>query len=243
MDTAILTTLIATGAATGGVLLKMAYDAIIESGRRRRENQDRFIDERKRIYDDFLRLNKEQLRYRNRLQQVTLIARAGQQIRPEVLMNFPDSPMEDLTNTLEKMRQVTRTSELVKVAERIIRLHGDGAAALRYYLQHDDLAYGLPLFLANRLGEDQTLEFISAYRRDLHIGPPKGAASDFPIISRGLPISIAEAEEELRSHLQRSPHAVRDFELMPGSARPLTAEDIRELSTVRYRNLILEDPS
>lgn len=243
MDTAITTSLIAAGSALGGVLVKMAYDATIEKIHTKKENWQRFIDERKAVYDEFLRLNKEEFRYRGELQKIALIARAGRQVRPEVLEQFPDSPMSDLVETLEKIRRIARTYEVVQIAERVIRLHGDAATALRFFVQSDSITYGLPLFLANRLGGDQVLEFIAAYRRDLLIGPPKGASGNFPIIDRGMPVSISEAEQNLRIHLRNEPAAARDSESFSPATSPkvLTEKDAQLLEKPQYRSLILEE--
>lgn len=241
MDSAIATSLIAAGSAIGGMAIKTVIDLAIERTRNRKSDIERFIEERKAVYDEFLRLNKDQFRYRAELKKLTLIARAGLQVRPEVTSGFPPSPMEDLVESLEKIRRMARTYEVVQVAERIVRLHGDGAAALRFFLQSDHLTYGLPLFLADRLGEDQTREFVAAYRRDLRIGPPEGASPDFPMIDRDMPMPLVQAEEHLRLHLQHDPTAARDVNL--AAPRPLAAEDARLLETPEYRAMILDPGS
>ncbi|MDX3747374.1 hypothetical protein [Streptomyces sp. AK08-02] len=241
MDIAISTSLIAAGSAIGGVLIKMTYDGTVERVRTNKENRQRFIEERKVAYDDFLRLNKEHLQYRAALRRVTLIARAGLQVRPEHLQNFPPSRISDLTDALDRIRRIAHTNDVVEIVKRVISLHGDAAAALRYYLQNDTLNYGLPLFLADRLGEDQILEFISAYRRDLLIGPPVGAPANFPIVDRGFPMSQAQVEQVLRRHLQSSPAARNaDPVATNASARPLTDGDRRDLQTSEFRAIIAE---
>ncbi|MET8011574.1 hypothetical protein ABZU86_09780 [Streptomyces sp. NPDC005271] len=244
MDIAISTSLIAAGSAIGGVVVKMAYDGIIERGRANKENQQRFIQERKEAYDDFLRFNKEHVQYREALREVALIARAGLQVKPEVTRDFPSSRMRDLVDTLDRIRRLAHMHEVVQVAERVVSLHGDAAAALRFYVQSESLTYGLPLFLADRLGEDQILEFVSACRRDLLLGPPKGAPKNFPMIDRGMPVSRVEAEQILRHHLQSSPDS-RGFDPSSthGTVRPLVEEDRRDLETPKFRALIADPDS
>jgi hypothetical protein len=240
MNLSIVTSLIAASSAASGVLLKMFYDATAGRVKRRNENSDRFIGERKSLYDDFLAFNKAHIDYRGRLQELSLIARAGQQVRPEVLAQFPESKLKDLVETLGKMRLLARTNEIVRIAERIIALHGDAAAALRYYATSDNIAYGLPLFLADRFGEDQVLEFISAYRTDLRVGPPEGGGRSFPIIERNLPMPITEAERFLRNTLRSDPAAGQGSAIWPEPTigKQLTREDIRLLSTPRFTALI-----
>ncbi|MFJ2346480.1 hypothetical protein [Streptomyces antimycoticus] len=241
MDVAISTSLIAAGSAVGGVVIKTVYDGVIERIRANKENQQRFIGERKAAYDDFLRYNKEHVKYRAALQRVTLVARAGLQVQPEVIQDFPPSRMGDLVETLDRIRRLAHRHEVVKVAERVVSLHGDAATALRFYLQSESLNYGLPLFLADRLGEDQILEFISAYRRDLLIGPPKGAPGNFPIVDRGLSMSPARAEQVLRQHLQAYPEARNiDPSAFGGTSRPLTERDMQDLDSPEFRAIIAD---
>jgi hypothetical protein len=86
-------------------------------------------------------------------------------VKNEVLENFPASSMPKLVDALDALRRIARTNDIVRISERIVALHGDACAALRHLLENPDLAYALPLFVANRLREDQELEFIAAYRR------------------------------------------------------------------------------
>lgn len=242
MDSAIATSLIAAGSATGGILLKMIYDATIERIKSRKEKSTLFLQERKKAYDEFIVSNTAETEYRARLGDLTLIARAGLQVKPEVLANFPTSPMKDLVSALEAIRRLAHTHEIVKIAERIVRLHGDASAAMRLYMVNDELTYGLPLFLVDRFGEDCILEFVAAYRKDLGIGPPKGARKDFPIMDRGLPMSLHEAERFLRIHL--GPVSGQRTSLPwpeTGTGKPLTAKDSSLLATPKFRALLVDD--
>lgn len=247
MDKAILTSVIAAGSALSGIILKMTYDAIIESFKSHKEKRNRFIEERKLIYDEFLEANKDHVAYLKRLQEVTLIARAGKQLTPEVMRDFPESSMPRLVEALEKIRRIAYTHEIVKIAERIVSLHGDASGALRYYLSNESLMYGLPLFLVNRLGEDQVREFIAAYRKDLGMGAPKGGPETFPIIHRDYPIakSTEHAEEILRIHLKADPHATGKVENWPniGNGKPLVDDDAKLLETPEFRSMILDGDS
>jgi hypothetical protein len=242
MDTSILNSLIAAGAATGGILVKMAYDASIESLKAKRETTGKFAEERKRLYDEFLELHKEELKYQKGLQELTLIARAGKEVKEEIIAEFPQSPLPALVDVLDKMRRVTHTHEIVKVGERIVALHGDASTALRYFMMEESAVYGLPLFLCNKLGEDQALEFISIYRKDLGIGIPKGAEKSYPVIDRGWP--IVDAEQQLRRYLRSGIMHTSDFSPPANSdGRLLTEGDRRLLESPRFRVMIRSEPN
>ncbi|MEV6866287.1 hypothetical protein AB0M44_35495 [Streptosporangium subroseum] len=200
MEVSILTSLIAAGSATGGILIKMAYDACVERIKFKREVLGKFVDERKRTYDEFLKIHKEQVAYQHRLHELTLLGRAGKEVNPQIIEEFPESPLRRLVLVLEEIRRIARTNEIIQISERMVAHHGSTAAALRFFLFEEGDAYGLPLFLASRLREDQELEFISAYRKDLGIGVPKGAKKNYPIIQRPWPVS--DAEKILNSHLR-----------------------------------------
>jgi hypothetical protein len=134
-----------------------------------------------------------------RLYDLSLLARAGKGVKSGVIENFPPSSMRDPVSALEGTRQVARTSEMVEIFQRIVALHGDASAAMRHVLDNEDQVYGLPFFLANRLREDQELEFTLAYRKDLGIGLPDKAGKDAsPKPTRRGKASIATATSHER---------------------------------------------
>ncbi|WP_147312152.1 hypothetical protein [Thermomonospora umbrina] len=244
MDPNVLTSLIAAGSGTGGILLKMGYDGAVERIRSRKEKAGLFLEERKAAYVNFLDLNKARLAYRRQLQELSLIARAGKRVKSEVLEEFPDSPMQDLVGSLDGLRRIARTNDIVTIAERVVSLHGDASAAMRFYMTSEELTYGLPLFLIDRFCEDCEREFVAAYRRDLGIGAPKGAQKDFPVVQRALPMSIADAQILLRAFVSASggePEAAGVVWPEVGTGKPLTAKDSRLLKTPKYRAMLTDE--
>lgn len=235
LETAVLTTVIASGSAACGAALKMVYDSVVAHASSNRADAERYIDERKSAYDRFWAKHKHQVRHNDKLMELTLIARAGMEVKPGVLENFTDSSMSPLVDALDEIRRLARTEEIVRVCNRIVALHGDTSAALRYYMNEPSNMYGLPLFLANRLREDQELEFIGAYRKDLGIGPPVGAVKDWPKVKRPFP-SLA-MERTLRAHLKLG---------SPGDSgearsKTLTEKDIMHLNSSRFRALLADE--
>jgi hypothetical protein len=233
MDTAITTTLIASGSAIGGILIKMIYDSVSAHMESERTNADRFLAERKAAYDQFWSTHKKVVDHAYQLHDLSLLTRAGKDVKPEVIENFPASSMRDLVAALEEIRRVARTSEMVEICQRIVELHGAASAATRHFLDKDDLTYGLPFFLANRLREDQELEFTLAYRNDLGIGLPERASKDWLIVSRPWP--SVEAEKILHTHVKfgKPKEAVgRQF------PKPLTEKDMALVDSPKFQAMI-----
>ena len=150
MDTAIVTTLIASASAVGGVLIKMAYDVTVARRDSKRAAVDRFLDDRKTAYDKFWTVHKAVVDDGQRLHDISLIARAGKSVKPEVITTFPESSMASLVASLDEIRRIAHTNDIVKICERIVAWHGDARAALRHFLADDTIYYGMSYFLANR---------------------------------------------------------------------------------------------
>jgi len=235
LDTAVLTTIIASGSAACGAALKMVYDAVTDRIKSNRANAERYIDERKAAYDQFWAEHKRQVTHNQKLMELGLISRVGKDVKRGVLEDFPDSSMSALADALDEIRRLARTEEIVRVCSRIVALHGDTAAALRYFANEPTDQYGLPYFLANRLREDQELEFIAAYRKDLGIGYPAGASEDWPKAKR--PYPLAGMEQTLHAHLHlESP--TREGQAV---SKAITEKDANLLSSPRMRVLLADD--
>ncbi|WP_219502085.1 hypothetical protein [Nonomuraea ceibae] len=240
MNISLATSLIAAGSAMAGILIKILYDGIIEKIKYAKERNAKFLDERKALYDKFLQLHRDVYAYQEKLHDIGLLARAGKIVKPEVIANFPDSPMHDFTSCLQEVRRMAHSIEIIKSAEQMVALRGDAATALKIFLADDSEMYGLPYFLANRLGEDQELEFVAAYRKELGIGPPKGAPKNYPVPSRPWPIDKAQAH--FKSFLRHTPKAhIKDSDYKEGVSKKLTKEDVRLLESPRFKELIKND--
>jgi hypothetical protein len=96
----------------------------------------------------------------------------------------------------------SHTQEIVSISERLIALHGDTRAALRHLIENPHSDYALPLFVANRMRQDQELEFVAAYRKDLGVGPPRSSRPDWPVIRR--PLALGDMEMMCRRHVRRA---------------------------------------
>jgi len=238
MDTAIVTTLIASASAVGGVLIKMAYDATIAHKDAKQAVADRFLDERKSAYDRFWTLHKAVVGDGQRLHDLCLIGRAGKKVKPEVIETFPESSMAGLVASLDELRRIAHTNDIVKICERIVALHGDASAALRHFLDDDTIYYGMYYFLANRLREDQELEFISAYRKDLGIGLPVGASEGWPKVRRPLP--LPDMEGILHGHVK---HGMRKGPVGWKFPMVLTEKDVELINSPRFQAVIADEDS
>ena len=239
MDTSIATTLIASSSAIGGILIKMMYDYTSAHIDSRRTNANRFLSDRKTAYDSFWSSHKEVVDGAYRLHDLTLIARAGKDVKHDVIENFPPSAMGDLVAALEDIRRVARTREIVEICERIVALHGDASSALRHFLHNDDVTYGLPFFLANRLREDQEREFTLAYRNGLGIGLPERVGKDWLTVSRPWP--SAEMEEMLRMYVKNSKRSFSHENANDRSPKVLTKEDIKLIDSPKFQAMILSN--
>jgi hypothetical protein len=233
MDTAITTTLIASGSAIGGILIKMIYDSASAHMESKRTNADRFLVERKAAYDQFWSTHKKVVDHNHQLHDLLLLARADKDVKPEVMESFPASSMGDLVAALEEIRRVARTSEIVEICERIVAMHGAASSAMRHFLDNDDLAYGLPLFLANRLREDQELAFTLAYRSDLGIGLPERASRNWLTVSRPWP--SVQMEKIFHAHVKHGIFKKHDERHYP---KPLTEQDIVLIESPKFQAMI-----
>jgi hypothetical protein len=148
--------------------------------------------------------------------------------------------MPDLVNALDEIRRIAHTNDIVRISQRMVALHGDASAALRFFLTDDTMSYGLPFFLANRLQEDQELEFIATYRKDLGLGPPIGARKDYPIVKRPWPLT--DAESVLRSHLKHGPRNT-DGNEKEGVTGKLTEKDAKLISSAKFQVMIIDPDS
>ncbi|GAA1452823.1 hypothetical protein GCM10009602_56500 [Nocardiopsis tropica] len=182
--------------------MKIFYDSLIEGIKSRKEKASLFIEERKEVYDRFLKFHREQAERSVRLYEIALIARVRKDVTKKAYERVSESSLPGLVMALDEIRRLARTSEMVRVAERMVALHGDMAAANRVVMFWESNTYGLPYFLVCCLREDQEREFIHAYRNELGIGPPKGARPNYPIVGRE--ISVAESEKILRLHLKNT---------------------------------------
>jgi hypothetical protein len=235
MDTTEVAAVIGAASALGGVVLKIAYDSLRERTESKRADADRFLDERKATYDAFWDAHKQVTRDAERLREIALIARAGKAVKEGVLESFPPSGMPRLVDTLDALRRIAHTSDIVKIAERMVALHGDTRAALRHLSENPDTKYGLPLFLANRMREDQELEFIAAYRRDLGVGPLVGSSKDWPVIKRQFPLVMME--RAFRAHVRHEPRVEAEQGAPIG---PFTAKDAAFLASPRIKAMLLD---
>lgn len=238
MSTEIVTTLIASVSAVGGVLIKMAYDATIAHKDAKQAVADRFLDDRKAAYDKFWTLHKAVVGDGRRLHDICLIGRAGKKVKPEVIETFPESSMAGLVASLDELRRLAHTNDIVRICERIVALHGDASAALRHFLDDETIYYGMYYFLANRLREDQELEFISAYRKDLGIGLPVGASEGWPTVRRPWP--LPDMEGILHGHMKFAMHKDPVERNRP---MVLTKKDVELINSPRFHAVIAHEDS
>lgn len=229
------TALVASATAIGGIFIKIAYDSVREHLSSRRVQEDKFLSERKTVYDHFLRTHRRQVKSREFLYEIGLIARAHKEVKPGVIESAPPSAMADLVEAFQELRRLARTQHIVEISQRMIALHGDASAALRKFLTDDSLYYGLEYFLACRLQEDQELEFITRYREDLGIKPPVGASKKYPMVDRPWP--LPSMERLLHIHIGRWPKEIDEI----NSAKLLTEKDLKLLESPRFKALIAED--
>jgi hypothetical protein len=229
------TAIIASATAIGGIFIKIAYDSVVGHISSKRIQADKFLMGRKAAYDGFLAIYRQQVKSREFLYELSLIARAHKEVKPGVIENAPPSAMSDLVESFQTLRRLARTNRIVEISQRMIALHGDASAALRKFLTDDSLCYGLEYFLACRLQEDQELEFIANYREDLGLKPPVGAAKTYPMAKRPWPLPLAE--HFLHIHLNRWPKEIGQA----SSAKSLTEKDLKRLNSPRLKALIADE--
>ena len=112
-------------------------------------------------------------------------------------------------------------------------MHGATSSAMRHFLQNDNAAYGLPFFLANRLTEDQELEFTLAYRNDLGIGLPERTNKEWLTVSR--PWSSVQAERTFHTHVKHGISKEHGGQPYP---KPLTEQDIVLIESPKFQAMI-----
>lgn len=239
MDTTDIAAIIGAASALGGVALKIAYDSVWEHARAKHAADDRFLNERKEAYDAFWLAHKQVTQDAERLRELALIVRAGKDVKDGVLESFPPSSMPTLVDTLDALRRIAHTEEIVSITERMIALHGDTRAALRHLFENPRAEYALPLFVASRMREDQELEFTAAYRKDLGVGPPLGSRPDWPVVQRRF--ALGDMEMMFRRHVRHGPR-VEPEHLTP--VGPLSANDNALLETPRIKAILSDiDPA
>jgi hypothetical protein len=236
MDTLEIAAIIGAASALGGVAIKIAYDSVREHSKAKHANDDRFLNERKEAYDTFWSAHKEVTQDAERLRELALIIRAGKDVRDGVLESFPPSSMPKLVDALDALRRIAHTQEIVSISERMIALHGDTRAALRHLIENPHSDYALPLFVTNRMREDQELEFVAAYRKDLGVGTPRGSRPDWPVIKR--PFALADMEMMFRRHVRHGPRA-EPKHLTP--VGPMDAKDAALLETPKIKAMLSDN--
>lgn len=184
-----------------GVLLKVAYDAAAVRRRDKREAVDRFAPERKEAFEGFLACLRREREYWAKLHELAECHRRGEDVSQERMDSFPASPMGELANALESVRRVVRTYQAITVAESMLRLFADMAAASRSAINTPGPDDEITWFVLQRFLDDREKEFVYAYRVDLGIGAPEGGPKNFPMQDRPWPADAAEAV--LRAHLPR----------------------------------------
>lgn len=195
--------LVAGGFSAFGVLAKIAYDAVVDRRNRRTHGVERFADERRAAYDDFLAAVERQRRYVHALHELGERARAGEtELSDEERDAFPLSAMPDLIAALDRVRRLARGYAVVTSAEALVRLFGDIASAERVALQTPGPDDEITWFLLQRFIEDRMSEFLHAYRDDLGLGPPSGAPKRWPVVERARPMPLEDSERVLRAILK-----------------------------------------
>jgi len=201
----LILTLVAGGFTTFGVVLKMGYDALAERRASKKEGLDRFANERREAYEQFLEAIKKQLVADKALY---ALAEAHHKegktdMSDEEKDAFPPSGMADLVAALERIRRLARSYTVIRPAEAILRLSLDMTRCLRATLSDPGPNDEITWFLLQRFLEERIDEFVHGYREDLGIGQPVGAPKKWPVAQREFPLGLdlAQSEEILRAHI------------------------------------------
>lgn len=204
-ETSALTlTLVAGGFTTVGVVAKIAYDSVAAHRVGRARGLERFSEERRAAYDEFLNAVERQRAYNRSLRRLMDRARAGETaMTDEEREAFPESPLKDLVGALERIRRLARGYSVITAAQSIVQLFGDMASASRTTLEDPGPDDEITWFLLQRFLDDRLSEFVHAYRDDLGLGPPSGAPARWPIVERDRPVSLEDSEQILRARLPR----------------------------------------
>jgi hypothetical protein len=196
--------LVAGGFTTFGVLAKIAFDALAARREDRAQGLQRFADERRAAYDDFLAVVERQRAHDRALRALTARALAGETEMTDAEREaFPDSSMSDVVDALGRVRRLARGWAVISSAEAIVRLFGDMARANRVALEEPGPNDEITWFLLQRFLEDRVSEFLHGYREDLGLGAPAGAPRRWPIPERAHPVSLEESERIVREHVTR----------------------------------------
>ncbi|UUW92505.1 hypothetical protein [Pimelobacter simplex] len=193
-----------------GVLAKIAYDGLAARRDRRAQRLDRFADERRVTYDDFLSTVEKQRAYDQSLHRLLDRVRAGETEMTELEREaFPEPPMTDLVAALERVRRLARSYAVITSAEAIVHLFADMASALRAALAEPGPNDEITWFLLQRFLEDRVSEFVHGYRDDLGLGAPSGAPKRWPVVERERPFSLEDSERILSAHIPQTKQARR----------------------------------
>jgi hypothetical protein len=204
-ETSALTlTLVAGGFTTFGVLAKIAYDGVAARHDRSTQRLERFADDRRAAYDDFLSAIERQQAYVQSLRRLLDRVRAGEtEMTDEEREAFPESPMTDLVAALERVRRLARGYSVITSAEAIVQHFVDMAGASRAALEEPGPNDEITWFLLQRFLEDRVSEFVHGYREDLGLGLPSGAPKRWPVVERERPVSLEDSERILRAQIPR----------------------------------------
>ncbi|KAA1012755.1 hypothetical protein FVA95_27140 [Pseudonocardia sp. EV170527-09] len=196
--------LVAGGFTILGVLLKIAYDAVIAGQEAKRAKLTWLAEDRRSAYEAFLDSVDRQRISNLALRALLKEAHAGRmEISDEEQATVPPSAMGDMVNSLGQIRRLARVYSVITSAEAIVRLFGDMASASRAALDQPGPNDEVTWFLLQRFTDERVDEFIHYYREDLGLGRPSGAPKRWPIVDLERPVPLAESEQILRSRIPR----------------------------------------
>jgi hypothetical protein len=163
---------------------------------------ERFADERRAAYDDFLSAVESQRVYVQSLRRLLDRVRLGEtEFADDEREAFPESSMPDLVAALERVRRLAHDYSIITSTEAIVRLFGDMASSSRATLEEPGPNDEITWFLLQRFLDDRVSEFVHGYRADLGLGPPSGAPKGWPEMEWKRPVPLEESERILRAHI------------------------------------------
>lgn len=211
---------IAGGFTSFGVLVKIAYDALIARRTAKREGVTWFADDRRAAYEAFLDAAKRQHAADTALWKLVGETRAGRtEISIEEQAAVPPSAMKDLVDALDQIRRLARVYSVITSAEAIVRLYGDMAGACRAALEQPGPNDEITWFVLQRFVDERMAEFVHNYRADLGLGRPAGAPKRWPIVKRERPVSLADSERIIRAHIPPKRRLVPNSSVKPSPER------------------------